>query len=308
MRLRPGRSGSSAYRPVEARYSGHGNYYASPSTRRGATLVLFPPPLVCLSHPPCTPLSLFSNVSVTRNRLFPLAFLPLSASGQSRNHATSHSTFPSLFPPSRTLRPHHAHTHTLTHLLLPSPTTHLRNSFPSCNPGKFVFSSLFSLAGLFATSRLFVFVLYSTCLPNPHRLCTLRHARQARKRSEGQSLLNHRPPILATILLDDDDADTTVTEDKLRTSFPGAGLAILEHTSEVLYISLPPSDDTLRHVHSKQGFTQPAFAATTTVFEERRFHPFFWQTICHFLFRLQNILYAIICGYKHLSQEPPFGF
>lgn len=44
-------------------------------------------------------LSLFSTLAVTRNRLFPLAFLPLSASGQSRNHTSSQPSLLCSLPP-----------------------------------------------------------------------------------------------------------------------------------------------------------------------------------------------------------------
>lgn len=136
--------------------------------------------------------SLSFRTSLTRNRLFPLAFLPLSASGQPRNHATS-LNLPSLFPPSQTLRPHHAHTCSSTHLSLPTPTS----QFPSpAREIRLLFS--FSPAGPFAASHLLLAASTRLAFRLRARLCTLRHARTAGKVSEtwavtttGSSSPNH---------------------------------------------------------------------------------------------------------------------
>lgn len=134
-------------------------------------------------------------------------------------------SFPSLPDASSSPRtPSHAR-------LFLSPTTHLRTNLP-LQPGEI--RLFFSF--LFRDSLLHPVLLLSSSTRLASRfcasLCTLRHARPARKRSEGYSFPDHRPDPRDD-LFDDNNADTTATEDKLSTSFPAAGLVSFEHISEV---------------------------------------------------------------------------
>lgn len=147
---------------------------------------------------------------MTRNRLFPLAFLPLSvsASGQSRNNATSLINLPFSFP---SLTHTHIHPHPPLFSPLPPP-------LPVFSISLFLFQLLRELFAAYPVVPFFCppcafRPLCSTLLSGSRaRLCTLRHAPTGEKKRETRVVTTTHPSDSPVHLFDDldhDDDDST---------------------------------------------------------------------------------------------------